>query len=122
MMEGLVQPLILVLGGEREARQLAAAALHEHGYDVVEAESAEAALGKLPPVSNLRAAVVCDTDGIDPAQLRDRLRAVRPEIGLVYLVDATANRVHHNGGWTEIGKPAEPNQIAYAVANLIARD
>jgi CheY-like chemotaxis protein len=115
------QPLVLVLGGDEGARQLAAAALHEHGYDVVEAESAESGLARLTPYSNLRAAVVCDLRGADPVQLRDRLRDRQPDIGLVYLVDADRNRVHHNGGWTEIGRPAEPNQIAYTVANLLAQ-
>jgi CheY-like chemotaxis protein len=122
MRETHLQPLVLVLGGEGEARQLAAAALHEHGYDVLEAACTEDGLSRLTPFSNLCAAVVCDLGGADPASLRDRLRRGRPEIGIVYLVDAKENGVHHNGGWTEIGKPAEPNQIAYAVANLISRE
>jgi hypothetical protein len=116
-----VQPLVLVLGGEGEARQIAATALQQHGYDILEADRVEAGLSSLRPSSNLCAVVVVLGDH-DPLALRNRVHQAWPGAGLLFLVGDHANRIHHNGGWTELGMPAEPHQIAYAVANLIARE
>jgi CheY-like chemotaxis protein len=116
-----LQPIVLVLSTDAETRQLAVAALHEHGYDVVEAATARDGITRLGSWPNLRA-IVCDlTDG-ESERFRDRLAKARPDLPIVHLVDGGGERRLSNGHSTEIGKPMDPHQIAYAVSNLISRE
>jgi CheY-like chemotaxis protein len=117
-----LQPLVLVLSTDAETRQLAVSALHEHGYDVVEAATGHDGITRLGSWPNL-SAIVCDLTGPESKKFHDRLAKARPDLPVVHLVDGRGERgPRSDGASTEIGKPMDPHQIAYAVSNLISRE
>jgi CheY-like chemotaxis protein len=116
------QPLVLVLSEDAETRQLVVSALHEHGYDVVEAATPGDGITRLGSLPNL-SAIVWDLTGPGSETLHARLAKTRPDLPVVHLVNGDGARGPRPAGLsTEIGKPVDPYQIAYAVSNLISRE
>jgi PAS domain S-box-containing protein len=116
--------LILVVEDEPAVRRLSVEALGELGYQVLEADSAAAALRLLeqhPEIALLFTDVVMpETNG---ARLAEEARRQRPDLKVLFTTGYTRNAVVHNGvldpGVELIGKPFTIDELAARVRHVL---
>jgi signal transduction histidine kinase/CheY-like chemotaxis protein len=118
---------VLVVEDEAAVREIACAILGDLGYRVLEAADGEEALR----VFGAHAAAIdlLLTDVVLPGRVRgrevaERIRAVRPEVQVLFMSGYTENSIVHHGrlddGVHLIGKPFKREQLAQRVADLLA--
>ncbi|MDE3225111.1 MAG: response regulator [Nitrospirota bacterium] len=116
---------ILVVEDEASVRSLIRAVLQAQGYRVLEADSGEAALalcqGDRSPIDFLVTDVVMP--GINGRKLAERLTALRPGVGVLYMSGYTEDEVLHQGvqslGAAFLPKPFSAVELTGAVRALL---
>jgi signal transduction histidine kinase/CheY-like chemotaxis protein len=117
---------VLVVEDEAAVREIACAILRDLGYRVLEASDGDEGL-------RVFGAYAADidlllTDVILPGEIRgrelsDRIRAIRPEVKVVFMSGYTENSIVHHGRLDEgvhlIGKPFKREQLAVKVADVL---
>jgi signal transduction histidine kinase len=117
---------VLVVEDEAAVREIACAILADLGYRVLEAADGEEALR----VFGAHAATVdlLLTDVVLPGKVRgrelsERVRAIRPEVRVLFMSGYTENSIVHHGrlddGVQLIGKPFKREQLARKVAEAL---
>ncbi|HTS50590.1 MAG TPA: PAS domain S-box protein, partial [Bryobacteraceae bacterium] len=117
---------ILLVEDDSRIRVLAASVLREHGYTVLEAASAEAALAHgaaLSSVDLLLTDIVMS--GMNGRQLAEKLVAAHPQIRVLYMSGYTENAVTQQGvldpGLNFLPKPFRPDDLLIKTAEVLAR-
>jgi two-component system cell cycle sensor histidine kinase/response regulator CckA len=116
---------LLVVEDEELVRQLAVAALKEHGYNVIEAPSAEAALEYIERDPRQIHLVVTDVimPGMSGKQIAAAVTKVRPQTRVLYTSGYTDNVVVHHGilddGIHFLQKPYTPVILAAKVREVL---
>ncbi|WP_066921334.1 CHASE3 domain-containing protein [Methylobacterium sp. CCH5-D2] len=117
---------VLVVEDEAAVREIACAILADLGYRVLEAADGEEALRVFG--ANAAAVDLLLTDVVLPGKVRgrelsERIRALRPEVKVVYMSGYTENSIVHHGrlddGVRLIGKPFKREQLALKVADAL---
>ncbi|HIJ78280.1 MAG: ATP-binding protein [Desulfobulbaceae bacterium] len=116
---------ILVVDDEPTIRMLAHDILAPLGYDVIIAESGEAALTKAQaadrPIDLLLTDVVMP--GINGKVLADKLEIMFPAMSTIFMSGYTDNIITHKGvltpGTTFINKPLVPIQLAHKIRQIL---
>ena len=119
--------MVLVVEDEESVRTLTAESLRELGYEVIEADSAAAALRALD--ANPRVALLF-TDIVMPdmngRKLADEALKRRPDLRVIYTTGFTRNAVVHNGvldpGVNFLAKPFTLQQLGDKVREVLARE
>ena len=119
--------LVLLVEDEESVRTLTADSLRELGYDVIEADSAAAALRALD--ANPRVALLF-TDIVMPdmngRKLAEEALKRRPDLRVIYTTGFTRNAVVHNGvldpGVNFLPKPFTLQQLGDKVREVLARE
>ncbi|MBA4100325.1 MAG: histidine kinase [Rhodospirillum sp.] len=119
--------LVLLVEDEESVRTLTADSLRELGYEVIEANSAAAALRALD--ANPRVALLF-TDIVMPdmngRKLADEALKRRPDLRVIYTTGFTRNAVVHNGvldpGVNFLPKPFTLQQLGDKVREVLARE
>ena len=119
--------LVLLVEDEESVRTLTADSLRELGYEVVEANSAAAALRALD--ANPRVALLF-TDIVMPdmngRKLADEALKRRPDLRVIYTTGFTRNAVVHNGvldpGVNFLPKPFTLQQLGDKVREVLSRE
>lgn len=107
-------------------RALAVVSLEDAGFEVVAAESGEAALDALDEDAEPFCAVVTDVnlgDGPDGWQVARRARELNQAMPVVYLTGASGHKWKTEGvpNSVMITKPFQPGQIVAAIAGLLRK-
>ena len=117
---------ILLVEDDPGIRALAASVLTEHGYRVLQAESAEAALANqavLSSVDLLLTDIVMT--GMNGRELAENLMASHPGIRVLYMSGYTENAVMQQGildpGLNFLPKPFRPEDLLSKAAKVLAR-
>jgi PAS domain S-box-containing protein len=118
--------IVLVVEDEPAVRQFSADALVELGYQVLEADGAQAALRLLaahPDIALLFTDIVMpDVNG---RKLADEARRLRPNLKVLFTTGYTRNAVVHNGvldpGVELISKPFTIDELAARVREILDR-
>ncbi|AWN37745.1 CHASE3 domain-containing protein [Methylobacterium radiodurans] len=117
---------VLVVEDEAAVREIACAILSDLGYRVLEAADGEEALRVFG--QNTSAIDLLLTDVVLPGRVRgrelsERVRAVRPEVRVLFMSGYTENSIVHHGrlddGVQLIGKPFKREQLARKVAEVL---
>ncbi|MEN3228313.1 CHASE3 domain-containing protein [Methylorubrum rhodesianum] len=117
---------VLVVEDEAAVREIACATLSDLGYRVLEAADGEEALRVFG--QNTSAIDLLLTDVVLPGRVRgrelsERVRAVRPEVRVLFMSGYTENSIVHHGrlddGVQLIGKPFKREQLARKVAEVL---
>lgn len=116
--------IILVVEDEAAVRQISVEALTELGYEVLEADSATAALRLLDTRPEI---VMLFTDVVMPdvngRKLADEARRRRPGLKILFTTGYTRNAIVHNGvldpGVELIGKPFTIDELAAKVRKVL---
>ncbi|WP_342153282.1 CHASE3 domain-containing protein [Methylorubrum sp. SB2] len=120
---------VLVVEDEPAVREIACAILANLGYRVLEAADGEEALRVFG--ANAASVELLLTDVVLPGKVRgrelaERVRAVRPEVRVVFMSGYTENSIVHHGrlddGVQLIGKPFKREQLARKVAETLGTD
>ncbi|WP_019905850.1 CHASE3 domain-containing protein [Methylobacterium sp. 77] len=117
---------VLVVEDEAAVREIACAILGDLGYRVLEASDGEEGLRVFG--ANAAAIDLLLTDVILPGEIRgrelsERIRAIRPEVKVVFMSGYTENSIVHHGRLDEgvhlIGKPFKREQLAVKIADIL---
>ncbi|MEA1834784.1 CHASE3 domain-containing protein [Methylobacterium durans] len=117
---------ILVVEDEAAVREIACTILADLGYRVLEAPDGEEALRVFG--ANLASVDLLLTDVVLPGRIRgrelsDRVRALRPEVKVLFMSGYTENSIVHHGrlddGVRLIGKPFKREELARKVADVL---
>ncbi|CAO4166684.1 CHASE3 domain-containing protein [Methylorubrum aminovorans] len=117
---------VLVVEDEAAVREIACAILSDLGYRVLEAADGEEALRMFR--QNTTAIDLLLTDVVLPGKVRgrelsERVRAVRPEVRVLFMSGYTENSIVHHGrlddGVQLIGKPFKREQLARKIAEVL---
>jgi nitrogen-specific signal transduction histidine kinase/CheY-like chemotaxis protein len=115
---------ILVVEDSEPVRRLAADALRQHGYNVLEAESGEAAARLVPtlqqPINLLLTDVVMP--GMTGRQLAERIQALLPAVNVLFTSGYSEELVQNGGldpGVAFLAKPFTPNELIAKVQELL---
>lgn len=117
---------VLVVEDEAAVREIACAILSDLGYRVLEAADGEEALRVFG--ANTASIDLLLTDVVLPGRVRgrelsERVRAVRPEVKVLFMSGYTENSIVHHGrlddGAQLIGKPFKREQLARKVAGIL---
>ncbi|MGW5959468.1 CHASE3 domain-containing protein [Methylorubrum thiocyanatum] len=117
---------VLVVEDEPAVREIACAILSDLGYRVLEAPDGEEALRVFG--ANAASVDLLLTDVILPGKVRgrelsERVRALRPEVRVLFMSGYTENSIVHHGrlddGVQLIGKPFKREQLARKVAEAL---
>ena len=117
---------VLVVEDEAAVREIACAILSDLGYRVLEAADGEEALRVFG--QNTASVDLLLTDVVLPGRVRgrelsERVRAVRPEVKVLFMSGYTENSIVHHGrlddGVQLIGKPFKREQLARKVAEAL---
>jgi len=115
---------VLLVEDEDAVRKLARITLEASGYTVIDAPDGEAALELLGEDRRFDALVTDMTmPGIDGRELAGRARAIRPDLGVVFVsgyVPDLAPLKEIRGG-VFLPKPFTPSELLRAVARVLAR-
>ncbi|XYD06722.1 CHASE3 domain-containing protein [Methylobacterium sp. NMS12] len=120
---------VLVVEDEAAVREIACAILSDLGYRVLEA--ADGAEGLRVFGDHAAGIDLLLTDVVLPGEIRgrelaERIRAIRPEVGVVFMSGYTENSIVHHGRLDEgvrlIGKPFRREQLAVKVAEALRDD
>jgi PAS domain S-box-containing protein len=119
--------VILLVEDEERVRTLTADSLRELGYNVIEADSAAAALRALDANLDI---VLLFTDIVMPdmngRKLADEATRRRPGLRVIYTTGFTRNAVVHNGvldpGINFLPKPFTLQQLGEKIREVLARD
>ena len=113
---------VLLVEDEDGVRKFARFALEANGYAVTEAASAEAALGLLGPDRPLDLLVTDLTmPGMDGLELAGRVRAARPDVGVVFASGYVPEDSHFDGvpGAVFLPKPYTPDALLRAAGETL---
>ena len=117
---------VLVVEDEATVREIACAILADLGYRVLEAADGEEALRVFG--ANMASIDLLLTDVVLPGRVRgrelsERVRALRPEVKVLFMSGYTENSIVHHGrlddGVQLIGKPFKCEQLARKVAEAL---
>ncbi|GJE74941.1 CHASE3 domain-containing protein [Methylorubrum suomiense] len=117
---------VLVVEDEAAVREIACAILSDLGYRVLEAADGEEALRVFG--ANTASVDLLLTDVVLPGKVRgrelaERIRALRPEVRVVFMSGYTENSIVHHGrlddGVHLVGKPFKREQLARKVAEVL---
>jgi signal transduction histidine kinase len=120
---------ILVVEDEMGVREIAVAILRSLGYRVLEAADGDA--GLLVFGSYAQEIDMLLTDVVLPGKIRgrelaERIRAIRPEVKVLFMSGYTENSIVHHGrlddGVHLLGKPFKREQLARKVAEVLGAD
>ena len=119
---------ILLVEDEEEVRKLALRVLRRQGYNVLEASNGIEALTifeeQKEPVHLILTDVVMPKMG--GKELSDRIKAVRPEIKVLFTSGFTSDAIVHQGildsGVVLLQKPFSPTKLAQKVRELLDRE
>ena len=120
---------VLLVEDEAAVREVACAILADLGYQVLEAADAEEALRVFG--TNAAAIDLLLTDVVLPGKVRgrelsERIRALRPDVRVLFMSGYTENSIVHHGrlddGVQLIGKPFKREQLARKVAEVLGTD
>ncbi|HEY6328732.1 MAG TPA: PAS domain S-box protein [Blastocatellia bacterium] len=117
---------VLLVEDENPVRQLAARALREAGFTVIEASNGDQALRVLDePESSQIQMLVTDVvmPGMGGKELADRVKTARPDIKALFITGYTDNAVVHNGhlgpGIEILQKPFRPGSLTRKVREIL---
>ena len=118
---------VLLVEDQAEVRALAAEVLAAAGYRILEAGCGNEALAMSPPV--LQQVRMLVTDVVMPEmsgrELAEKLRAVRPDLRVLYISGYTPNEIAHRGvldpGVEYLPKPFTPAQLTEKVQAVLER-
>ena len=117
---------VLVVEDEAAVREIACAILSDLGYRVLEAADGEEALRVFG--ANTASVDLLLTDVVLPGKVRgrelsERVRALRPDLKVLFMSGYTENSIVHHGrlddGVQLIGKPFKREQLASKVAEVL---
>jgi CheY-like chemotaxis protein len=117
---------VLVVEDEPAVREIAVAILGDLGYRVLEAADGESALRVFG--ANASSVDLLLTDVVLPGRVRgrelaERIRAMRPEVKILFMSGYTENSIVHHGrlddGVQLLGKPFKREQLARKVAEVL---
>ncbi|ACB78289.1 multi-sensor hybrid histidine kinase [Methylorubrum populi BJ001] len=117
---------VLVVEDEAAVREIACAILSDLGYRVLEAADGEEALRVFG--ANTASVDLLLTDVVLPGKVRgrelaERIRALRPEVRVVFMSGYTENSIVHHGrlddGVHLVGKPFKREQLARKVTEVL---
>jgi signal transduction histidine kinase len=117
---------VLVVEDEPAVREIAVAILGDLGYRVLEAADGESALRVFG--ANASSVDLLLTDVVLPGRVRgrevaERIRAMRPEVKVLFMSGYTENSIVHHGrlddGVQLLGKPFKREQLARKVAEVL---
>ncbi len=118
---------VLVVEDEPAVREIAVAILGDLGYRVLEAADGESALRVFG--ANASSVDLLLTDVVLPGRVRgrelaERIRAMRPEVKVLFMSGYTENSIVHHGrlddGVQLLGKPFKREQLARKVAEVLS--
>jgi PAS domain S-box-containing protein len=118
---------VLVVEDEAPVRSVARQVLERHGYTVLEAPSAEAALDIATRYSGIIHLLLTDVvmPGLNGRELASRLANLRPEARVIFMSGYTGDDVTRHGvlepGSTYVQKPFTPDAIARRVREVLDR-
>jgi DNA-binding response OmpR family regulator len=119
--------VVLVAEDRPDVRRFSARVLRESGYEVLEAESGDAALALAREYGGTIDALLTDVvmPGISGKVLAEKLRATRPQITVVFMSGYTDDTVLQRNivesGITFIQKPFTPARLAAALRSALDR-
>lgn len=106
-------------------REFTASALRESGYQVIDAADAEQALRLLPQHDDI-ALLFTDivlTGSMNGRDLADKVKALRPDLPVLFTTGYTRNAIIHHGRLDEgvafIGKPFTVQALSAKVAEVL---
>jgi signal transduction histidine kinase/CheY-like chemotaxis protein len=116
--------VVLVVEDEDQVRGMTVDALHELGYEVLQAEGGEQALALIRERADIR---LLFTDVVMPnlsgRELAEQARMIRPELPVLYTTGYTRNAVVHNGvvdaDVAFLPKPFTIEQLAQKVRSVL---
>ena len=117
---------VLVVEDEPAVREIAVAILGDLGYRILEAPDGELALRVFG--ANASSVDLLLTDVVLPGRVRgrevaERIRAMRPEVKVLFMSGYTENSIVHHGrlddGVQLLGKPFKREQLARKVAEVL---
>jgi len=118
---------VLVVEDEAPVRSVARQVLERHGYTVLEAPSAEAALDIATRYSGTIHLLLTDVvmPGLNGRELASRLATLRPDARVIFMSGYTDDAVTRHGvlepGSTYVQKPFTPDAIARKVREVLDR-
>src|SRR6266704_1823348 len=118
---------VLVVEDEAPVRNVARQVLERHGYTVLEAPSAEAALDMATRYSGTIHLLLTDVvmPGLNGRELANRLAALRPDARVIFMSGYTDDAVTRHGvlepGSAYVQKPFTPDAIARKVREVLDR-
>jgi len=118
---------VLVVEDEAPVRSVARQVLERHGYTVLEAPSAEAALDLATRYSGTIHLLLTDVvmPGLNGRELASRLATLRPDARVIFMSGYTDDAVTRHGvlepGSTYVQKPFTPDAIARKVREVLDR-
>lgn len=116
-------PVVLLLDDDHDVRAVVASMLEGEGYRVIEAENAGEALGiaRDPEVPIRLLVTDVMMPGIDGPEAARRMRAVRPELPVLYISGYTgwAGTSHQDAPGELLPKPFTTRRLAAAVARAL---
>ena len=115
---------LLIVDDELSVRDSLCKWFHEEGYDVVTAESASEALGKMAAGRFDLALVDIKMRGTDGIELQRRMKEVDPEMLVIimtgYASVDTAVTALKNGAYDYVTKPLDPDEISHQVQKALS--
>jgi PAS domain S-box-containing protein len=117
---------ILVAEDQEAVRSLAASSLRQHGYHVIEASDGGEALTLADRYAGEIHLLLTDVvmPGIDGKELSQRLKAVRPNVKVVFTSGYTADVIAQRGvlerGVAFLHKPFTPEELSEKVRDVLA--
>ena len=115
---------LLIVDDELGVRDSLSKWFHEEGYDVVTAENASEAFGKLAASRYDLALVDIKMRGTDGIELQRRMKEVDPEMLVIimtgYASVETAVTALKNGAYDYVTKPLDPDDISHQVQKALA--
>ena len=120
-MSNLKQPRILVVEDEYLIRLMLVEALSDEGYDVIEAETGDAALPILQsdPAIGLLLTDIQLPGTLNGQQLAERVRQHRPELPILFMTGRPDPTAEARPNERYIAKPYTLNDICSAVNGLL---
>ncbi|HXL52856.1 MAG TPA: response regulator, partial [Gemmatimonadales bacterium] len=118
---------VLVVEDEAPVRSVARQVLERHGYTVLEAPSAEAALDIVARYSGTIHLLLTDVvmPGLNGRELANRLAGLRPDAKVIFMSGYTDDAVTRHGvlepGSAYVQKPFTPDAIARKVREVLDR-
>ncbi|MET0622535.1 MAG: response regulator, partial [Pyrinomonadaceae bacterium] len=116
---------VLLVEDDHLVRGIVLQTLRMYGYEVLEAQNGDEALALVSQRQEKIDLLLTDVvmPGISGRQLVERLRALRPEINVLYMSGYTKDAIRHHGvlgeGTSFIEKPFTPNKLGLKVREVL---